>query len=156
MAKPPKGRKPLAAYSEPSYRDTVTPDLVERIESGRSLLDVCKDADMPNVKTVYGWMKDSPEFDATITRARELGYHERAERAVYDAKTAEDAQKGRLALDAEKWFLGKVSKAFADKVVISGDRDNPIVTMKYDMSALDDAQLEALAAIGVPVGNAPK
>ena len=146
-------RKPKPAYKEPNYRDTITPDLIERIESGRSLWDVCKDSDMPHVNTIYEWMADDPAYKAKITRARETGYHERAERAVVAAKDATDAGLGRLALDAEKWFLSKVSKAFADKVVIGGDQDNPIVTRQYDMTKLSIAQLEALEKLGLNVGT---
>ena len=47
-------------------------------------------------------------FRARIARAREIGYMARAERAVADAKKAEDAAKGRLAFDAERWLLSKL------------------------------------------------
>ena len=33
---------------------------------------------------------------------------------VASAKIAEDAGKGRLAFDAERWYLGKLSNAFSD------------------------------------------
>jgi hypothetical protein len=142
-------RKSKPAWKEPNYRDTVTPALVERIESGRSLHDVCKDKDMPSAVSVYEWMADDPAFKLTITRARETGYFDRAERAVAAAKEASDPQKGRLAFDAERWFLGKVSKAFADKVVLAGDAENPIVTKNYDMTNLTIEQLEALEKLGL-------
>ncbi len=59
-------------------------------------------------------MNDDDEFDAQITRAREVGYQLRADRAILEAKCAEDAAKGRLAFDAERWYLGKLSNAFSD------------------------------------------
>jgi hypothetical protein len=74
---------------------------------------------------------------------------ERAERAVIAAKTAEDAQKGRLAFDAERWFLGKVSKALGDKTVIAGDKDNPLRTeVKHDLSDAPEEVLRYLADKG--------
>jgi len=94
MAKAPKKPKAVKpGFVEPSYRDTVTPELIERIESGRSLLDVCKDSDMPDAKSVYNWMNADPEYRSMITRAREFGYLERGERAVSAAKEADVPQK---------------------------------------------------------------
>ena len=50
-------------------------------------------------------------FAARIARAREIGYAARAEQAVIAAKTAEDAAKGRLAFDADRWWLSKIDPA---------------------------------------------
>lgn len=99
---------------ESSYKDAVSADLFERLAEGNSLVVVCKADDMPSVRSVQNWMKDDAEFAAQVTRAREEGYEVRAERAVLEAKTAEDAGKGRLAFDAERWYLGKLSNAFSD------------------------------------------
>jgi hypothetical protein len=88
--------------------------IVERLADGESLSAICSDADMPNRCTIQRWQKDDAEFDAAVTHAREVGFEVRAERAVAAAKTAEDAGKGRLAFDAERWYLGKLSNAFSD------------------------------------------
>lgn len=90
------------------------PELCARLSEGRGLANVCRDADMPSVRSVQVWISEDEEYAAQITRAREIGYLIRAERAVEDAKVAEDASKGRLAFDAERWYLGKLSNAFTD------------------------------------------
>ncbi len=92
------------------HRETILAEL----EKGRSLAAICKDKGMPNRSTVQRWQKDDAEWDAAVTHAREEGYHSRADQAVSDAKAAEDAGKGRLAFDAERWYLGKLSNAFSD------------------------------------------
>jgi hypothetical protein len=69
---------------------------------------------MPSRETVRLWQKDDEEFDLAVTHAREEGFTLRADQAVRDAKIAEDASKGRLAFDAERWYLGKLSNAFSD------------------------------------------
>ena len=57
---------------------------------------------------------------AAITRARAQGYTVRAEKAVDNAQSCNDPQKGRLAFDAERWFLGKMyPKKFGDKVQLA-------------------------------------
>lgn len=88
--------------------------ILAELESGRSLLSICKDEGMPNRSTVQRWQKEDEEFDAAITRAREDGFHCLAEQARINAQTAEDAAKGRLAFDADRWYLGKLSNAFSD------------------------------------------
>lgn len=88
--------------------------ILELLAEGKSLTEICKQDGMPNRATVQRWQKEDADFDAAVTHAREEGFLLRAERAVIDAKTAEDAGKGRLAFDAERWFLGKLSNAFSD------------------------------------------
>lgn len=88
--------------------------ILERLAEGESLSAICRTEGMPNRSTVQRWQDAEPEFDAAVTHAREAGYIKRADEAVLAAKTAEDATKGRLAFDAERWYLGKLSNAFSD------------------------------------------
>jgi hypothetical protein len=88
--------------------------ILAELEKGRSLLSICKDEGMPNRSTVQRWQNEDENFDAAVTRAREDGFHYLAERARISAQTAEDAAKGRLAFDADRWYLGKLSNAFSD------------------------------------------
>ena len=69
---------------------------------------------MPNRSTVQRWQNEDQDFDAAVTRAREDGFHYLAEQARIRALTAEDAARGRLAFDADRWYLGKLSNAFSD------------------------------------------
>lgn len=97
-----------------SYKDAVREELCNRLAEGNSLVSVCKADDMPSVRSVQTWMADDDEFAAQVTRAREAGFLIRGEEAVEAAKIAEDASKGRLAFDAERWYLAKLSNAFSD------------------------------------------
>ena len=89
-------------------------ELLSRLAEGESLSSICRDPHMPDTATVQRWQNADADFDAAVTRAREDGFTLRAEKAVLDAKTAEDAAKGRLAFDAERWYLGKLSNAFSE------------------------------------------
>lgn len=86
-------------------------------------------------------------FRSRIARAREIGYAARAEKAVTDAKNAEDAAKGRLAFDAERWWLSKIApRQYGDRVTLAGDKDNPLEVRQHrDMT---DAELAAIAGSG--------
>lgn len=124
-------------------------EIIAGLLDGRSMRDICSGDNMPDRETVARWCEKWPDLAAAIARAREDGFMERAERAVIAAKTAEDAQKGRLAFDAERWFLGKVSKALADKTVLAGDKDNPLRTeVKHDLSDAPEEVLRYLADKG--------
>lgn len=97
-----------------SLKEATREELCQRLSEGESLVGICKDPRMPSVRSVQNWMNDDEDFAAQITRAREAGYLIRAEQAVELAKCADDAAKGRLAFDAERWYLGKLSNAFSD------------------------------------------
>jgi hypothetical protein len=94
--------------------DDVRETIIAELEKGRSLLSICKDAGMPSARTVQRWQKDDAAFDVAVTCAREDGFHYLAEQARIRAQTAEDAAQGRLAFDADRWYLGKLSNAFSD------------------------------------------
>lgn len=92
----------------------VEQEIIDRLAEGESLSSICRDAKMPAWGTIHNWMDADDDLSGRITRAREIGYLTRADRAIQEAKTAEDAAKGRLAFDAERWYLGKLSNAFSD------------------------------------------
>lgn len=97
--------------------------IIEKLMDGYSLSEICIDDGLPNRCTVQRWQNEDPDVDAAVMRAREIGFHARAERAVIDAKAAKDAALGRLAFDVDRWYIGKLSNAFSDKqkVELGGD-----------------------------------
>ena len=96
-------------------RDRVVPEILRRLEAGESMNAICKVEGIPSRETIRRWTADNAELAAQIMEARETGFMERAEQAVADAKAAKDPQLGRLAFDAERWYLGKLSNAFAER-----------------------------------------
>lgn len=101
----------------------VREQILSSLMEGQSLSAVCKLDGMPSWSTVHRWMEADEDFAGQITRAREAGYQKRADDAVLAAKTAEDAARGRLAFDAERWYLGKLSNAFSDNKAQKHDHD---------------------------------
>lgn len=137
----PDGRFPLEIVEE----------LLEALRDGKSMREICADERMPSRETVRLWCEADDDLALAITHAREVGFFDRAERAVDDAKKATDPQKGRLAFDAERWFLGKVSKAFADKTVIAGDKSAPLThEHRVNLEGAPEEVLRYLAGQVVP------
>lgn len=94
--------------------DKVREAILAQLSDGKSLATICRADGMPTCRTVQRWQADNDEFDVAVTHAREEGYQLLAEQARLRALTAEDAAKGRLAFDADRWYLGKLSNAFSD------------------------------------------
>lgn len=101
------------------FAGDVIEELLEKLADGESLTSICDDNPrMPSRRTVARWALADDQLARRILEAREVGFFARAERAVEEAKTAEDPIAGRLAFDAERWFLGKLSNAFRDKPLV--------------------------------------
>jgi hypothetical protein len=108
------------------FAEDVIEELLTRLERGDDMAAICADPRMPSASTFWRWSQTDDELGKCIVRAREIGYYIRADKAVADAKAAKDGATGRLAFDAERWRLSKLSRAFADKIVHAGDGDAPL------------------------------
>lgn len=104
-------RDPKSGECPPKIID----ELLQRLMSGESMRSICADARMPDRKTVARWADGDDDLAGEIFRAREIGFLDSGDAAVEAAKNAEDPIKGRLAFDAEKWRLERLSQAFAAK-----------------------------------------
>ena len=108
-----------AGFDVTELKEATQEEILDRLANGEGLVAICNSDDrLPNRSTVQRWQDTDADFDAAVTRAREIGMHVIAEQAVADALVAEDAAKGRLAFDARRWYVGKLSNAFADKTEV--------------------------------------
>ena len=108
------------------------PSIIERLERGESMNAICASPGMPDRKTVRRWCDGDRAVAEQIYEARETGFLDRAEQAVAAAKAATDPQLGRLAFDAERWFLGKLSIAFAERAPRIDSQTNVQVNVDGD------------------------
>ena len=131
--------------AEREYGPEIIDRIIDGLEHGSSLVTICGAADMPSRQTVYRWVEGDNELAVRLRDARELGYLFRAEAAVEAAKNAEDPLKGRLAFDAERWMLGRLSVAFRDKPIALGVQVN--VGADDALAAISGVLDQAAAAI---------
>lgn len=129
------GTKPKRGRGRPKGSGTLyTPELGDRIADelmkGRTLIDICRSADMPNEATVRQWaLQPDHDFYPKYSRAREIGFCRMAEELLHicDETTNENWQRDRLRYDARKWLLSKaLPKIYGDKVEVSGKDGGPI------------------------------
>ena len=129
----PKAKK--KSPGRPSTFTQVVADAVcDRLALGESLRAIVQDPGMPGQRTVYRWLEENESFRQQYVRAREEQAHAIAELAVEEATNARDAQLGRLAYDARRWFAGKLApKVYGEKVQQehSGPEGQPLPVMVY-------------------------
>lgn len=126
------------------YDDAVIEKLIDGLAEGKSLSKLCAGKGWPDRRTVQRWENGDDALAARVREAREIGYHARAERAVEAAKTSKDPMAGRLAFDAERWYLGKLSNAFREKSIAVGVQVN--VGERDDAFAAVSGALDRAAA----------
>lgn len=148
--KHPGGRPTVASLSDPA----VVQELCERIASGRSVAEVCRDPDMPDAKTVWLWNLKSPEFSHALSRAREAQQDVNVEtiQHIADNATPEDWQVARLRIQARQWQASKLSpRKYGDSVAVTGANGGPI-----EVARVDDGELARMVALLLAqAGTAP-
>lgn len=143
-AKAKSKAKPTAKPRKGSYSQDAFEQVVARMAAGELLVEICADEGMPKPSTIRTWvaLDQPPGIAALYARARELQAEAVAERAVDKALTADDPQKGRLAMDALRWLAGKIHPAkFSDKHQLehSGLNGGPLeFTFVLDHAGRDD------------------
>lgn len=135
----------------PKWSDDQIEEMLHRMRAGETLTEISADPRMPSMQTMANWeAEQDTELGLGITRARDLGYQVRAENAVINAQKAEDPQKGRLAFDANRWFLGKMRpKIFGEAAMIKhanheGEKLELDDVSKFTRLAAISAQLTGL------------
>lgn len=90
------------------WSDDQIDQMIKHMEQGHPIAHIADMAGMPSADSMTRWSQAGDELAERIARARDLGWDKRAADAVSEAKDAEDAGLGRLAFDAERWFLAKM------------------------------------------------
>lgn len=141
-----------------------------RMAQGESLLQICRDPDMPSKSTVLKWASENKEFSDQYAQARADLLDYWAEEIVdisedgsndwYDRETRngntirvvdhEHVTRSKLRVDTRKWLLSKLAaKKYGERVFseVSGPDGGPIETKSLDfenMTAAEKAMLSSL------------
>jgi hypothetical protein len=112
------------------------PEIADRIcaeisTSSKSLRTICKPDDMPDVSTVFRWMRQIEEFREQYARAKEeqADYMVEEMLEIADDGSKDDTpftganhvQRDKLRIDTRKWSASKLKpKKYGDKLEHSG------------------------------------
>jgi len=132
------GRKAKRTVRAPvRYTEELASEVIDRMMSGESLRQICRDPHMPDEKAVRKWAAD-PElnFGPHYARAREaLADHYAAEiielsDAVAGCSDNSVVQAARLQVDSRKWIASKLfPRQFGDRMTVEGNPDAPLQTV---------------------------
>jgi hypothetical protein len=109
------------AYAD---RETVIEQIMSQLETGKSLVQVCKQDNMPDRETVSRWMRDEPGFAARYAHARAMQADTLfAEMASIEDKVtvgSMDSHAARVVLDSMRWRASKLApKVYGDRLDVS-------------------------------------
>jgi len=130
------------------YDPDIARMMCEMLSEGIPLRQICRENEgFPAWRTVYDWMKKDPDLSTAIAHARDMGYDAMAEECLQIAdtpqfgliETHDDEGKKtvrkedmlghrKLQIETRLKLLAKFNpKKYGDKVVHSGDDENPVV-----------------------------
>ena len=128
------------------YTPELAREITERLSEGEPLRQICRDAHMPEWRTIYDWMYRDETLSAAIARAREIGYDKMAEEVLQIADTPVMGQvqtmddKGstirtedmlghrKLQIETRLKLLAKWNpKKYGDRTILAGDAEAPVV-----------------------------
>lgn len=106
-----------------TYSEEVAKRICDRIEQGETLASICRDDDMPAVRTVSRWQKDNPSFGADFVRARDIGHDAIAARLRETARgkgeSTGDIMRDKLIIETDLRLLAKWDpRRYGDKLEI--------------------------------------
>jgi len=119
-------------------RSPVSPDaeqidtVLARISTGEMLAPILSEPGMPHYTTWYEWCRVDAELGLAYARARATGWDRIAlmarETARGRGESTQDVQRDKLIIETDLKLLAKWDpKRYGDKVLMSGDADNPII-----------------------------
>ncbi len=133
--------------------------VLEDLESGLSLREVCKRRGSPDVKTILKRVVKEPEgFGDRYARARHVQLLQMEEQLLQlaDGKGASESdpklanaavQRARLQVDTRKWLMSKMRPdRYGDRVALTGDSNGSPIRLSNADAAREVALLLATAA----------
>ena len=119
-------------------KERISIEVLNGMRSGLSAFKACKAAGVPQ-STFSGWIDDDANLAEHYARAREdlieMIATEIIEISDQDVGVSDGkkdwaaVQKHKLQVDSRKWLLSKLApKKYGDKLELSGDAANPLVT----------------------------
>jgi hypothetical protein len=84
-------------------------EICSRLAKGETLLNICKDENMPARSSVYLWRTENEEFSDKFARARDLGFD-----AIADDKSDDPASR-RVRVQTRLDLLGRWSTRYSTK-----------------------------------------
>lgn len=114
------------------YSNEIIKRIVDGLESGTPLEELCRQNGMPSSRSVRQWVEDDKGGCASyIARAREIGFDVIAENTRNIARggvgSSGEVERDKLIIYTDIKLLSKWTKKYADKTIHAGDPASPVV-----------------------------
>jgi hypothetical protein len=146
------------------YTPELAAEICERLSTGETMRQICRDEHMPHWTQVYEWLARDDSLSLRVARAREAGYDSLAEEALEISNTPRLGQKKvfssgddedsmtvteedmlghrKLQIETRLKLLACWNPAkYGNKVALGGDPGNPV---KVEVQSEADSYLAAL------------
>ena len=113
--------------------------IIEQVELGTTLTQVCKSKDMPGLTTVHTWMKQDQKFKEQLLDARRIGamvWLDKMQDMVMDDVEPTKVQLLRERLHHSRWVASKLISIFGDKQTVENIGE-PIIKVVWDDGSLE-------------------
>ena len=123
-----------------TYTQEAADMICKRLSEGTPLAVICRDEDMPDVRTVSNWKGANDAFASDFARARDIGHDAIAARLRDTARgrgeSTADVARDKLIIDTDLKLLAKWDRRYADKVEHSGTIRSELVQLTPDEANL--------------------
>lgn len=112
-----------------AYIPLFAEEILEQVSEGGDLGTVLKSLDI-SFSTMCYWFRTNPTFEVAFVKARENATHLLISQVIEISDNAKGkGELEKLKIDTRKWLASKLlHKLYGERLVHSGDVDNPLVT----------------------------
>jgi hypothetical protein len=116
--------------------------IIEAVELGTTLTQVCRAKDMPGLTTVHTWMKQDQKFKEQLLDARRVGamvWLDKMQDMLDQDTEPTKVQLLRERLFHARWMASKLVSVFGDKQTVENVGD-PLIKIVWDDGSSEDKQ----------------
>jgi len=116
--------------------------IIEQVELGTTLTQVCRLKDMPALTTVHTWMKQDQKFKEQLLDARRIGamvWLDKMQDMLDQDTEPTKVQLLRERLHHARWMASKLISIFGDKQTVENIGE-PIIKVVWDDGSLEGKQ----------------
>jgi len=124
--------------------------ICDQLLAGRSMIDICKEKNVPSERTVYYWMEKNEDFCRAITRARSWQADHFLDEQIALAKSAtiEDWQLKKFQADNLKWVAAKLApKKYGDKQTLDVNQTMTLSALVEQAIKIKDVTPDSIKTI---------
>jgi len=122
--------------------ENIYKQIIEAVELGTTLTQVCRSKEMPGLTTVHTWMKQDQKFKEQLLDARRIGamvWLDKMQDMLDQDTEPTKVQLLRERLFHARWMASKLVSVFGEKKTVENVGD-PLIKIVWDDGSSEDKQ----------------